>query len=60
MYYVGLLIASFIFGDLVDRYVRILILFCLHKLPIVQWFPTGEEFLPREAFHEFRGGMSTS
>ena len=25
-----------------------------------QWFPTGEEFLPREEFHEFRGGFSTS
>jgi len=27
--------------------------------PIAQWFPTGEEFLPREEFHEFRGGIST-
>ena len=26
---------------------------------VVQWFPTGEEFLPREEFHEFRGGIST-
>jgi len=26
---------------------------------IKQWFPTGEEFLPREEFHEFRGGIST-
>jgi len=24
-----------------------------------QWFPTGEEFLPGEEFHEFRGGIST-
>ena len=24
-----------------------------------QWFPTGEEFPPREEFHEFRGGIST-
>jgi len=24
-----------------------------------QWFPTREEFLPREEFHEFRGGIST-
>jgi len=24
-----------------------------------QWFPTGEEFLPWEEFHEFRGGIST-
>jgi len=24
-----------------------------------QWFPTGEEFLPREEFHELRGGIST-
>jgi len=24
-----------------------------------QWFPTGEEFLPREEFHEFRRGIST-
>jgi len=24
-----------------------------------QWFPTGEEFLPREEFHEFRAGIST-
>jgi len=24
-----------------------------------QWFPTGEEFLPRDEFHEFRGGIST-
>jgi len=24
-----------------------------------QWFPTGEEFLPREEFHEFWGGIST-
>jgi len=23
-----------------------------------QWFPTGEEFLPREEFHEFRGRIS--
>jgi len=27
--------------------------------PLLQWFPTGEEFLPREEFHEFRGGIST-
>jgi len=26
---------------------------------IKQWFPTGEEFLPGEEFHEFRGGIST-
>jgi len=24
-----------------------------------QWFPTGEEFPPREEYHEFRGGIST-
>jgi len=24
-----------------------------------QWFPTGEEFLPSEEFHESRGGVST-
>jgi len=24
-----------------------------------QWFPTGEEFLPREEFHEFKGGICT-
>jgi len=24
-----------------------------------QWFPSGEEFLPWEEFHEFRGGIST-
>jgi len=27
-----------------------------HRL--CQWFPTGEEFLPREEFHVFRGGIS--
>jgi len=26
---------------------------------LIQWFPTGEEFPPREEFHEFRGGIST-
>ena len=26
---------------------------------IKQWFPTGEEFLPREEFHDCRGGIST-
>jgi len=26
---------------------------------VQQWFPTEEEFLPREEFHEFRGGIST-
>jgi len=26
---------------------------------LCQWFPTREEFLPREEFHEFRGGIST-
>jgi len=26
---------------------------------LTQWFPTGEEFLPGEEFHEFRGGIST-
>jgi len=25
-----------------------------------QWFPAGEKFPPREEFHEFRGGISTS
>jgi len=25
-----------------------------------QWFPTGEEFLPREEFHEFKGGIFMS
>ena len=30
-----------------------------HKHDLLQWFPTGEEFLPREEFHEFRGGIST-
>jgi len=29
-----------------------------HKI-LAQWFPTGEEFLPREEFHEFRGEIST-
>jgi len=29
------------------------------RVELVQWFPTGEEFLPREEFHEFRGGIST-
>jgi len=24
-------------------------------LDLAQWFPTGEEFRPREEFHEFRG-----
>jgi len=24
-----------------------------------QWFPTREEFLPRDEFHQFRGGIST-
>jgi len=24
-----------------------------------QWFATREEFLPREEFNEFRGGIST-
>jgi len=24
-----------------------------------QCFPSGKEFLPREEFHEFRGGIST-
>jgi len=28
-------------------------------LGLRQWFPTGEEFQPREEFHEFRGGYST-
>jgi len=28
-------------------------------MDVNQWFPTGEEFLPREEFHEFRGGIST-
>jgi len=31
----------------------------LPSMPLGQWFPTGEEFLPREEFHEFRGGIST-
>jgi len=26
---------------------------------VYQWFPAGEEFLPREEFHEFRGRIST-
>jgi len=26
---------------------------------IKQWFPAGEEFLPGEEFHEFKGGIST-
>jgi len=26
---------------------------------VAQWFPTGEEFLPGEKFHEFRRGIST-
>jgi len=36
-------------------------LFCFYKTTFYldQWFPTGEEFLPREEFHEFRGGIST-
>jgi len=29
------------------------------ELCLGQWFPTGEEFLPREKFHEFRGGIYT-
>jgi len=28
-------------------------------LHLNQWFPTGEEFLPGEESHEFRGGIST-
>ena len=24
---------------------------------LVQWFPTGEEFLPREEFYNFKGGI---
>jgi len=28
-------------------------------MDVNQWFPTGEEFLRREEFHEFRGGIST-
>jgi len=28
-------------------------------LALTQWFPTGEEFLPGEEFHEFWGGIST-
>jgi len=28
-------------------------------ISLSQWFPTGEEFLPGEEFHEFRGGIST-
>jgi len=32
-------------------------MFC--AVNIQQWFPTGEEeFLPKEEFHEFRGGIS--
>jgi len=27
--------------------------------PVEQWFLTGEEFLPKEEFHEFRVGNST-
>jgi len=26
---------------------------------LMRWFPTRKEFLPREAFHSFRGGIST-
>ena len=26
---------------------------------LIQWFPTGEEFLPGEEFHEIRGGIYT-
>ena len=26
---------------------------------LAQWFPTGEEFLPREEFYLLRGGIST-
>jgi len=26
---------------------------------LYQWLPSGEEFLPREEFHEFRGDIST-
>jgi len=35
------------------------ILHTLSLLVVEQWFPTGEEFLAREEFHEFRGGIST-
>jgi len=35
------------------------ILHTLSLLVVEQWFPTGEEFLAREGFHEFRGGIST-
>ena len=31
----------------------------LFSIRLDQWFPTGEEFLPREDFHEIRGGIST-
>jgi len=30
-----------------------------HVNSLNQGFPTGEEFPPREEFHEFRGGIST-
>ena len=33
---------------------------CSERVCLGQCFPTGEEFLPREEFHEFRGGISTS
>jgi len=31
----------------------------LFVAPLNQWFPTRGEFLPREEFYEFRGGIST-
>jgi len=29
------------------------------SVPLVQWFPTGKEFLPREEFPMISGGIST-
>jgi len=56
-------------GEMYDFRRTATALFCLekslskHKMTTVyvldQWFPTGEEFLPREEFHVFTGGMST-
>jgi len=31
----------------------------MRTLVLKQWFPTGEEFLLTEEFHEFREGLST-
>jgi len=42
-------------------YGQIIQIHTIHKgnYAVAQWLPTGKEFLPREEFHEFRGGIST-